>query len=200
MSKEYAEAMVNDPDQSKLSDFMAKLKDGSISDRIINSFMRGRFTPQLICHFKDNPDELEDFIITCRNVRSFSADSMVIDVFSKIEGADHLLHQYLIDAVDDERAVDDNMPAFHAIISLFELNVPAQSGSYEITQRAHNDIKGELFTRAKGTGNVANGCKHLLAHVELERREYGRPIDEIRHPAPEENNPWDEILINDVAH
>ncbi len=200
LSNEYAGAIINVLNKNNITYFFEKIVDRTFFEYCSDRWELKRIAKKLIGLLKENPRLVEDFTTLCGDVRSPFADVLVVNVLPEIEGTDYLFHKYLIDAVDDGRAVNANMPAFHAITSLFNLNIPAGSNSYEIIQRASNDIKRKIFLRAKGSGEIANGCKWLLAHIELERREFGRPKDEIRHPEPKDNTRWDDIFINDVAH
>ena len=196
-SKKYAEAVVHVLTKSNLTDFFAVLADGSFFMWCSSGWDLKRFAPDVANVLIGEPGQINSFVAACRDAKSPLADVLAANVLPKIEGTDSLLHEYLIDAVDAGRSIDNNMPAFHSTASLFKLKIPAESGQYEITQRANNNIRRQLFTRAKDSGKVPDGCKQLLACVELERREYGRPIDELRHPALEEGAPWEDILIHD---
>ncbi|HYB20454.1 MAG TPA: hypothetical protein VEH09_05970, partial [Thermodesulfobacteriota bacterium] len=52
-----------------------------------------------------------------------------------------------------------------------------------------------VHARAKGEGPIADGCKRLLASLECERREGGRPEDEPRHPVAQEGLPWTDVFL-----
>lgn len=197
LSKEYAGAVVHVYTKRNLASFFSMLADGSFFKWCSSGWHIKRLAPDVISALNEGPDQVKYFVSACQKSQSPFADVLAVEVLSKIEGKEISLEEYLIDAVDAERAINSNMPAFHAIANLFKLKIPTGPGQHEINQRANNDFRRQLFIRSKGSGKIADGCKQLLAYVELKRREYGRPIDELRHPVLEEGVPWDYILTND---
>jgi hypothetical protein len=200
LSKEYAGAVVYVFTKKNLASFFTVLADGSFFKWCSSGWNLKRLAPDVINALDEEPDQIKYFVSACRKAQSPIADVLAAKVLSKIEDKDSLLEEYLIDAIDAKRAVNSNMPAFHAIANLFKLKIPTGSEHYKIAQRSNNSIRRKLLDRAKRDGEVADGCKQLLAYVELKRREYGRPIDELRHPSLDDGTPWDETLTQGSTH
>lgn len=79
---------------------------------------------------------------------------------------------------------------------MFTLHIPPDdNGFFEIHTKACNDLRRELYTRARGNGLAATACRRLLAYVECQRWEKGRPTDEPRHPATGDNGAWTDALV-----
>ncbi len=65
----------------------------------------------------------------------------------------------------------------------------------EVIPKASNELRAQLYARARGAGPIADGCRRLLASLECERRESVRPDDEPRHPSPEVGVAWTDVLL-----
>jgi len=84
---------------------------------------------------------------------------------------------------------------------MFTLKVPINENQYEITPKASNELRAQLYARAKAAGPIADSCRRLLASLECGRRENGRPDDEPRHPNPEDGMVWTVALLEpQVSH
>jgi len=87
------------------------------------------------------------------------------------------------------------MPTYRVLKGMFTQKVAITATQYEVTPKERNELRAMLYARAKGVGPIADGCKRLLASLECERREGGRPEDEPRHPAVEEGLPWTNVFL-----
>lgn len=140
------------------------------------------------------PEHLTLLIALCRKNTSPLADELLGEVLSEVDGRDEKRIEFGFEAVDAGRANDINQPAYRMLKRLFTLKVPAESNQYEISPKACNSLRLQLYRRAKTGGEAATAARRLLASVERERREGGRPADEPRHPEMTDGLPWTDVL------
>ena len=154
-----------------------------------------RIAPNVASVIGEDLGRLEALLNACRQAGSPPADALAGAVLAHAKGSDATRLRLGLDAVDAGRAVDQNMPSYRMLLDMFKLQMPmSYEGQYEIHPKSCNELRAQLYLRAKGSGPIAVGCRRLLASVECQRREDGRPTDEARHPDPSDGMAWTEAL------
>ena len=137
---------------------------------------------------------LDAFLAACERSGSPLADGFACAVLTLIPDGDAIRLRYGLAALDAGRAGDSRRSAYLMMKGMFTLHIPLSAGEYEVHPKACNDLRRQLYIRAKGRGLTATTCRRLLAEVECQRREDGRPSDEPRHPAEGDGMAWTEVL------
>ena len=154
----------------------------------------GRLAPQIAEVLGPAPDKIGAFIEACKDAGSPLADILSGKVLAHLTATDHQRSTVLLEALDAGRALNANMPAFGLIQEMFVLRRAIDGDQYEMTPNACNELRAQLYARARGAMPIAGGCRRLLAALECRRRENGRPPDEPRHPAVEDGKVWTDVL------
>ena len=115
-------------------------------------------------------------------------------VLFQVKTSDDALRTYLLNALDAGRAVVPGSSGYQLLKEMFTSKTDIGKGQTESSPKAQNELRAELYLRAKGAGDVANGCRRLLAALECDRRDAGRPEDEIRHPAIKDGLAWTDVF------
>ena len=96
--------------------------------------------------------------------------------------------------MDAGRGSDPHGAVYSMMKSMFTLEVPLNNNQHEIHPKSCNDLRHQLYIRAKENGPAASVCRRLLADIECMRREDDRPSDEFRHPVADGETAWTEML------
>ncbi|WP_201762695.1 hypothetical protein [Paraburkholderia hospita] len=155
-----------------------------------------RNPPVALARILEETGSISAFLDACRKTGSGKADMLAGRVLLQIK-SDAVLGTYLLNALDAGRAVVPSSSAYQLLKEMFTLKTDIGNGQTESSPRAQNGLRGELYQRAKGAGDVASCCRRLLAELESERREAGRPGDEMRHPNVEDGRPWTDVFASD---
>lgn len=198
-AEEFIQALVNTLSTKHLGEFFALLADGTLAAWSHHSAWTIKRLAPTIAAVIQEAAAAEALVEVCRSAQSPFADALAGEVLSHIEGTENLRQAYLLDALDAGRAVGKSYPAYGFLRGLFKADVPLGSSQFRIDPIASNNVRTQLYARAKGTGPVADGCRRLLASIELGRREMGRPNDEPRNPAPAGYCPWTDTLLHAPA-
>jgi hypothetical protein len=177
-----------------LIEFFALVADGTFFAWCRSDWTLERLAPSIAAVLSEAPGQVEVFVEVCRQARSPLADALAGEVLSNIKGSEQLCQSFLLEALDGGRAVHRSMPAYRKLRGMFALKIPVNETLFEITPKASNELRAQLYARAKGVGPVADGCRRLLASLECGRREDVRPFDEPRHPNPDEGIAWTDAL------
>jgi hypothetical protein len=177
-----------------LPEFLALVADGTLFAWCDSEWTLKRVAPSVAAVLGEGTGPVEKFLDACRKTQSFLADALAGEVLSYIKGSEKARQAFLLEALDAGRATHPNMPAFWMLRGMFTLKVPIDGTQHEVTPKASNELRAQLYARARGAGSIADGCKRLLASLECGRREKGRPDDEPRHPAPEDGLAWTDAL------
>lgn len=178
-----------------LTEFLALIADGTLFAWCRSDWALKRLAPSVAAALGDATGQVEAFVEACRKAQSPLADMLASEVLSNIKGSEEVRLSYLLEALDAGRAVHSNMPAYRKLKGMFTLKVPIDDNQYEVTPKASNEIRKQLYARARDTGPIADSCRRLLASLECRRRETGRPDDEPRHPAAEDGLVWTDALL-----
>jgi hypothetical protein len=195
LPEEYASALVSTLTPSHLSEFLALVADGTLFNWCRNVWALERLAPRVAAVLSETTGQVAAFVNACQQAQSPLADALASEVLSRIKGSERARLSYLLEALDAGRAILPNMPAYRMLQGMFTLKAPIDEAQYEVSPKASNELRVQLYARARGVGATADACRRLLASIECTRREMGRPDDEPRHPAPEERLPWTDALL-----
>ncbi|MFJ1253850.1 NACHT domain-containing protein [Cupriavidus sp. CuC1] len=192
--EELGAALVSALTPRHLTEFLALVANGTLLAWCGNEWTLERLAPSIAAVLGERTGQVEDFLDACRQTRSSLADRLAGEVLSHIKGSDEARQSYLLEALDAGRAIHPNMSAFRMLRGMFTLKVPIDDTQYDVIPKASNELRAQLYLRARGAGPTADGCRRLLASLECGRRENARPDDEPRHPAPEDGLAWTDAL------
>jgi hypothetical protein len=149
--------------------------------------------------FDSSSQQLRAFIDACRSQRSPLADTLALEVLSLVDGHESERVTILLEALDAGRAENGDAPAFEMLRGMFASRSALGESQYEVGARSANGLRVQLYARAKGMGASTDASRKLLASLERGRREDGRPLDEPRHPAVEDQLSWTDALLQRTA-
>jgi hypothetical protein len=193
--EELIPALVSALTPQHLTEFLALVGDGTLFAWCDSEWTLERLAPSIAAVVGKEVAEVEAFIEACRRAQSLLGDTLAGEVLSHIKGCEGARQLFLLDALDAGRAVHPNMAAYRVITGTFTLKVQVNQNQHEISPKASNELRTQLYARAKGVGPIADGCRRLLASLECDRREDGRPDDEPRHPNSEDGMAWTDTLV-----
>jgi hypothetical protein len=193
-SEELAYALVSTLSSKYFAEFAHLVSEGTLFLWCRNVWTVERIAPAVASVVKDEPENLSLLIDSCRKNASPLADALLWEVLSKVGDGDEKRLQICLEAVDAGRANHINIRAYRMIMDMFRLEVHIGKNQFEIYPRACNPLRQRLYSRAKANGEAANDARQILASLECQRREDGRPLDEPRHPEPEDVLPWTDAL------
>jgi hypothetical protein len=193
--EELASALVSALKPEHLPEFLGLVADGTLFTWCRSEWTLERLAPYVASVLGEEPGQRQAFLGACRQAKCPLADAFADDVLSHIKGSEEARQSFLLEALDAGRAVHWNMPAYRKLKEMFTLKVPVSDAQYNVTPKASNALRTQLYTRAKDVGPVAESCRRLLASIERERREDGRPDNEPRHPAPDDGLAWTDALL-----
>ncbi|MDQ6690736.1 MAG: hypothetical protein M3Z18_09530, partial [Gemmatimonadota bacterium] len=80
----------------------------------------------------------------------------------------------------------------HCLETTFVERLPyrGDQNTFTLKAAASNPIRAKLFTMAFNDQRRKHSAYSMLGQIEEWRLEYGRPVDEPRHPALESGLPW----------
>lgn len=137
---------------------------------------------------KQQAGAVDEFVNACSQAELPEADELAGYVFLHVEGAEVLREAYLCNALKLGR------PVFTILRELFTLKTPLGNSQFKVSPQSSNDIRCDLYVLAHGESPISERCKDMLAELECDRREAGRPDDELRHPNPTAEMPWTDVL------
>jgi hypothetical protein len=200
-TEEVIRALVSALTPQHLNEFIALVADRTLFAWCRSDWTLEQLAPSVAVVLGEATDRVSAFVEACRRAQLPLADALGGEVLSNIKGGEEVLQSFLLEALDAGRAVHSNMPAYRKLRGMFSLKVPINDNQYEITPKASNELRAQLYARAKGAGPIADGCRRLLASLECGRREDGRPDDELRHPNTEDGMVWTDALLGpQVTH
>jgi hypothetical protein len=179
---------------SRIPDFCALIADSSLLHRSRSGWALERISEGVAKTLKQTRHEIPRFLNACRVAKSPLADTLAAAVLSHIDDTEQLRSQYLLEALDAGRASIPEAATSVQLLSMFNHHIPISGSQYEIVQRSNNELRQQLYDRAQRTDSIAFASRRLLASLELERMESGRPSDELRHPKTEDGLPWTDVF------
>lgn len=197
--EELARALISALRPRHLTEFITLVADRSFLAWCGNEWVLEQLAPRIAAVI-EKASAVEAFVEACRRTQSPLADVLAGEVLSHIKRAEEARQSLLVEAIDAGRATP-HMATYRMLENMFSLRTAINDTQYEITPKASNALRAQLYARAKSTGPIADGCRGLLASLECERRKTGRPLDEPRHPAPEDGLVWTDALVGaQIAH
>lgn len=193
--EELAFALASALTPAHFAQFIELVADGTLFSWCRRIWDLERIAPDIASVIGEDLGRLQGLLNACRQAGSPPADALAGAVLAHAKGSDATRLRLGLDAVDAGRAVDPNMPSYRMLLDMFKLQIPmSYEGQYEIHPKSCNELRAQLYLRTKGSGPIALGCRRLLASVECQRREDGRPTDEARHPDPSDGAAWTDVL------
>ncbi|NUT60763.1 hypothetical protein [Herbaspirillum sp. C9C3] len=171
------------------------LEDRTIFSLFRTSWMREEFASSLLLAAHGGKERVETILSTLRNTACLDGDDFEYAILQKLGEDDETILHFGLTAADAGRANDDQHPAFRALLNLASYTEPLSGNIYEITPKACDALRKELYSRASKNGVAMNGARLMLAAIEAKRRENGRPAQEQRHPFPTEGTSWTDVLL-----
>ncbi|UEG63300.1 NACHT domain-containing protein [Stutzerimonas chloritidismutans] len=194
-SEELTRALVSSLAPRCLTEFLALIADGRLFSWCRSAWTLEHLAPSIATVLGEESSQVESFLDACRKPQSTLADALAGAVLTHTKGGEAARQLYLLEALDAGRAVHPDMPAYRMLGGTFTVKEPISNVQYEVIQTASNELRAELYVRAKGTGHIADCCRRLLASLECKRRETVRPDDEPRHPDLEDGLAWTDALL-----
>lgn len=172
-------------------EFINTITNGALFAWCPNYFNLESIAPSVQRVIGDDTNQLEEFLQACKHSNSILADRFACAVLNLIPNGDSIRIQYGLAALDAGKP--DGV--YLMLKKMFWRSIPlSPEGHYEVNPKSCNELRRQLYIRAKGAGVVADVSRRLLADVECERREGGRPSDEPRHPVLEDGVSWTDVL------
>lgn len=194
--EELAFALASSLTPGNFTEFLELVADGTLFSWCSSVWNLERIAPDIASVIGEDLGRREAFLNACRQAGSPLADALAGATLAHAKGSDAARLQLGLDAVDAGRAAHPDMPASRMLLKMFKLEVPmSYEGQFEIYPKSCNELRTQLYIRAKGTGSIAAGCRRLLAAIECQRREDGRPPDEARHPDSSDGIAWTAVLV-----
>jgi len=142
-----------------------------------------------------DPEQRQWLLESCLAINSVAALVLGLRVYSAIVGAEDSCVRLAVSALDAGHLVDRNSPIYKLILELFGTKEPIDRWDhYQIVSKPSNALRLEIYRRASQLDAPARICRQLLAALEGLRIEYGRPLDEARHPDPRTGTAWTDVL------
>lgn len=199
--EELAQALVSALRPRFLAEFLSLVASGTLFACCDSEWALNRLAPRVAFVVAEEAGQIEAFLEACRQAKSLLADALAGEVLSHIKGSEEVREAFLLETLDAGRAVHPNMPTYRMLKGAFTLKVPVNEPQYEVAPKTNNELRAQLYARARCAGPIADCCRRLLASLECERRESGRPDDELRHPSPQDGLVWTDALLDpQVTH
>lgn len=177
------------------TEFIEIVADGTIFVWCPSAWDMERIAPSVIRVIGNDLAGLDTFLTACSRSGSSLAEGFACAVLTLIPDGDAIRLQYGLASLDAGKAGGSRQSAYSMMKGMFTLQVSlGAEGYYELHPKACNDLRHQLYIRAKGNGLTSAICRTLLADVEYQRRAGGRPTDEPRHPAQGDGMAWTEVL------
>lgn len=180
-----------------LPEYLRLITDGTLFIWLSGTWeLERHVAPPLASLIGDSLDSIALFAQACRDASSSAADALAGAVLARTKLGEPMLLTLAVEGIDSGRAFEPEKQGFRQVLELLRKEVATKyEGQYEIHPRSSNALRVQLYLRAKSAGDIAIGCRRLLASVECSRRELGRPPDEIRHPTLSDGEPWTDVLV-----
>jgi hypothetical protein len=195
--EELVSALASTLTVDQFTHFLELVTDGTLFSWCRSVWNLESIAPKVALVIGKDIARMEALQSACQQVGSSLADSFACAVLVQAKSSNATRLRLGFDAVDAGRAVDPHMPSYQMLLDMFKHHSPTSyEGQYEIHPNSCNELRAQLYLRAKGNGLIAIGCKRLLASLESQRRNDGRPLDETRHPDPSDGAAWTDTLTD----
>ncbi len=179
--------------QKNFPDFVTMIGDGTLFAWCSSVWNLERIAQPVAAAAASSPEYRTLFIEAWRRASSPLADALLAGVLPKLGASDEELIGLGLEAFDAGRE-NPGMPAYGMLRRLFSYKTSLSSDQYVVNAKSCNSLRVELYRRARGKGGAAPISRHLLASLELSRREGDRPNDEPRHPEMTDGRAWTQAL------
>jgi len=176
-----AVAMAKIVDRESFSGFLRHVRSGVLFGRG-SSFLLEQQAPRLAALLREDPALTTEFLEACRESPSTQADKYFVEVMSYLDGSLPAMTTFLLESLDAGRIRGMNSPGADAMLSLLTSERPIGANTYEVLTRPCIELRVGLYERSRSKSATSVVAQRLLAKMELQRREGGRPDDEPRHP------------------
>lgn len=175
--------------------FLTLIRDGTFFNWCRDDWRLKQLCPRIVKVIGDSQPLCEELLNACRESPSRLADTLAVYTLAKVRNHGQALAAFLVAELDAGK-ITYKTNTSEAVTNLFKLETPISANQHEVTTRSQNDLRRELYTRAKGSDAVAITCRNLLARIEGCRWDLGRPADEPRHPDIADGQPWTQVLLD----
>jgi len=177
------------------NEFLEIISDGTFLNWSKSAYRFEQVAHDVLHVIGDNTSRLKSFLDACDSSSSPYAVVFACAVLSIIPNGDAIRVKYGLSALDEGRISDSHNPVYLLLMGMFTLREQlGDQGMYEVHPKACNDLRHELYIRAKKDGDIAIVARKLLADIECLRWESGRPADELRHPHHDDMT-WSKVLV-----
>lgn len=189
-SEELTIALTSSMGHEHFSEFLDLVESGTWFDCSIGRHIASKISSII----GSDAARLSAFLKSCECSASPNAMDLACEVLSLIPDYDDIRTKFGLAALDMIEVPSYSI--YSMLMKMFTNRVSLEAEwHYEIYPKAVNHLRKELYFRAKGDGHSAMTSRRLLADIETQRREIGRPADELRHPAIEDGLVWTDTLI-----
>jgi hypothetical protein len=189
-SEELTIALTSSMGHEHFSEFLDLVESGTWFDCSIGRHIASKISSII----GSDTARLSAFLKSCEYSASPNAMDLACEVLSLIPDCDDIRTKFGLAALDMVEVPSYSI--YSMLMKMFTNRVSLEAKwHYEIYPKAVNHLRKELYFRAKGDGHSAMTSRRLLADIETQRQEIGRPADELRHPAIEEGLVWTDTLI-----
>ena len=181
----------------RLPQFFGLLREGALMHWRPRSLTQGDIAKKIASLIRQDRDQLRALLAMCLEIGSVGSDALGLAVFSSIAvGEESCIEKLPLSAINAGRLAERNAPAYQIIVELLTSKTAlARRDQYT---RFHPLraiwLRLGLFKRASTAAAIAPECRRPLAAVEGLRIEYGRPLDERRHPQPQTGAAWTDVF------
>jgi hypothetical protein len=179
----------------RLTQFFGLLREGALMHWRPRSLTQGDIAKKIASLIRQDRDQLRALLAMCLEIGSVGSDALGLAVFSSIAVGEESCIELALSAINAGRLAERNAPAYQIIVELLTSKTAlARRDQYQISPAACDMLRLGLFKRASTAAAIAPECRRPLAAVEGLRIEYGRPLDERRHPQPQTGAAWTDVF------
>lgn len=163
--------------------FLSILRDGTFFDLSRSAWDMERVAGQIVETMASYSGWRDDLVSTCAASTNPVAKALACAVLKKSKASERDILAYGLKILETESPTTGRSSAFDLLRSMFLRQEPLESpNQYSVHPHSSNELRSELFQRAKDSGTAAMASRILLLEVEASRRELGRPTDEPLNP------------------
>lgn len=181
------------------SEFVDLVADGRLFLWCSEQETRMHVAPAVANVVKSNPEQLTLLIDVCRRRASDAADALLSETLRILNVEEACLVDVGLEALDSGRVGHAHTPAYSLLMSMFTRKIPLDKSLSEISPKACNTLRQQLYLRARKGGEIGMASQRILAALECMRREDERPADEPRHPGASDGVPWTNVFLADAS-
>lgn len=187
-----AEMMIRNVDSTSVHRLADRVRSGSLL-RTFSGWRLQGLVPRLAQVLHGQPGLQQEFVDACMASHDRTGDALALHVLALLDTTGSAQSAYVLEALDSGRLSNESVSG--VLDAVFWRRRDLGDGSVEVTPTACNALRRGLYVRARDSRPRAQLAKALLAKLESERRESGRPDDELRHPMPEDELEWMTVLV-----